>query len=87
MRDRVPSIETATIESRCRLSYTWRYETADGSPAAHASADEPTFATQADAESWIGENWEELLADGVDQVSLLEDDRVVYAGMSLHPAE
>ena len=46
-----------------------------------------TFSTQADAESWIGENWQQLLEGGVDQVSLLEGDRVVYGGMSLHPPD
>ena len=35
----------------------------------------------------MGEAWQELLADGVDAVSLLEGDRVVYGPMSLHPAE
>ena len=45
------------------------------------------FPSQADAESWVGEAWQDLLGQGVDQVSLLEDDRVVYGPMSLHPAE
>lgn len=45
-----------------------------------------SFPTQGDAETWIGENWRELLDAGVDQVSLLEDGRPVYSGMSLHEA-
>ena len=44
------------------------------------------FPSQADAESWIGESWQELAGQGVDQVVLLEDDRVVYGPMSLHTA-
>ena len=36
------------------------------------------FASQADAESWLGENWRELLEAGVEQVTLLDDDRVEY---------
>jgi hypothetical protein len=47
--------------------------------------DAPTFSSQADAESWIGEEWEQLLKAGVDAVTLLEDDREVYGPMSLHP--
>lgn len=41
------------------------------------------FATQADAESWVGEIWEELAEEGVAAVTLLEGDRVVYGPMSL----
>ncbi|MSV72175.1 MAG: hypothetical protein F2842_08140 [Actinobacteria bacterium] len=47
----------------------------------------PSFPSQADAESWIGESWRELLDAGVDSVALLENERVVYTGMSLHPAD
>lgn len=42
------------------------------------------FASQADAESWVGEIWSELAEEGVDAVTLLEHDRVVYGPMSLH---
>lgn len=69
------------------MSFSWRYESQDGSGATAADLPEERFPTQADAESWIGENWRELLDGGVDQVSLLEGDRVVYGPMSLHPAE
>jgi len=41
------------------------------------------FASQADAESWVGEIWAELKAAGVDSVSLYEHDRAVYGPMSL----
>jgi len=41
------------------------------------------FASQADAESWVGEIWAELAAAGVDSVTLCEHDRVVYGPMSL----
>ncbi|WP_435741624.1 hypothetical protein [Nocardioides sp. SYSU DS0663] len=43
------------------------------------------FGNQADAESWVGEIWAELAAQGVDQVTLFELDRRVYGPMSLHP--
>jgi hypothetical protein len=70
------------------MSWTWRYEDAAGTPVAPADAPRSeTFATQGDAETWLGEIWRDLLAAGVDQVTLLDGDRVVYAGMSLHPPE
>ena len=64
-------------------TWHWRYETADGGP--HASGTSPTFPTQGDAESWLGEQWRELLDDGVEQVTLLEADREVYGPMGLRP--
>ena len=45
-----------------------------------------TFSSKADAESWVGEWWRELLAHGVEHVSLLRDGEVVYP-MSLRPLE
>ncbi|MCP2344477.1 hypothetical protein [Nonomuraea roseoviolacea] len=41
------------------------------------------FPSQADAESWLGENWRDLLESGVEQVALLDEDRVEYQGLSL----
>lgn len=38
---------------------------------------------QGDAESYIGEFWRELLQNGVDAVTLMEGDRVVYGPMKL----
>ncbi len=63
----------------------WRLEDASGAevdvPDEHA---EQRFASQADAESWVGETWADLAAEGVDQVTLFEHDRLVYGPMSLH---
>lgn len=42
------------------------------------------FSSQADAESWVGEIWSDLAAEGVDAVTLFEGDRQVYGPMSLH---
>ncbi|HSR23749.1 MAG TPA: hypothetical protein VLW53_09370 [Candidatus Eisenbacteria bacterium] len=69
------------------MPFSWRYENLDGSVIAAGGLPDERFPTQADAESWIGEAWQELLDGGVDQVSLLEGDRVVYGPMSLHPAQ
>ena len=45
---------------------------------------EQRFASQADAESWVGEIWSDLAAEGVDAVVLFDNDRRVYGPMSLH---
>lgn len=66
----------------------WRLEDASG-----AEVDLPDevkeeygdrrFASQADAESWIGEAWPPLLEAGITAVTLLELDREVYGPMPL----
>ena len=38
---------------------------------------------QGDAESWLGENWRELLARGVATVTLFDGDDEVYGPMGL----
>jgi hypothetical protein len=67
------------------MTWWWRLESSDGAPVEGVAVER--FPSQADAESWIGEAWQDLLARGVDQVVLLEGDREVYGPMSLHPAE
>ncbi len=67
------------------MAWEWRFEKADGSTTEPSQAP-GDFGTQGDAESWIGEIWQELLNEGVDQVSLLEDGARVYGPMSLHAA-
>ena len=68
-------------------TYSWRYEGVDGSTLSSPDLPDTTFPSQADAETWVGESWRELLASGVEQVSLLRDGEVVYAGMGLRPLE
>ncbi|MEZ5185816.1 MAG: hypothetical protein R2720_08725 [Candidatus Nanopelagicales bacterium] len=58
------------------MTYRWQYSNGEVSP---------DFPTQADAETWVGEVWAELLDDGVEDVTLLEEHRVVYGPMSLRP--
>jgi hypothetical protein len=67
------------------MTWSWRLETSEGSTVDGVPAE--TFPSQADAESWIGEAWQELAGQGVDQVVLLEGDREVYGPMSLHAAQ
>ncbi|MGI8696672.1 MAG: hypothetical protein ACR2JQ_08485 [Mycobacteriales bacterium] len=67
------------------MTWTWRYETADG-----GALDVPVpeaFATRSDAESWLGEAFPELIDRGVAQVSLLEDGQLRYGPMGLDPAD
>jgi hypothetical protein len=69
------------------MSWSWRYESAGGDPVSPAEAPAPeSFPTRSDAESWLGENFRELLSAGVDQVTLLERGEPSYS-MSLHPPE
>ena len=68
------------------MPWTWRYEKTDSAVVSSGDLPEAIFASQGDAESWLGENWRGLLEAGVDQVTLLEDDRKEYGPMSLHPA-
>ena len=44
---------------------------------------EHTFATQGEAESWLGEFFPDLVDSGVGSVTLYEADRRVYGPMSL----
>ena len=68
------------------MGWTWNYETADGTRVSPAAGIGQEFGNQADAESWLGEAFRELLEQGVDQVTLVENDVPAYT-MSLHPSE
>jgi hypothetical protein len=69
------------------MGWTWQYVRMDGTviDSPPKSAVTSPFPSQADAESWIGEAYQSLLDDGVDQVTLFEGERTVYGPMSLHP--
>ncbi|WP_431999009.1 hypothetical protein [Sphaerimonospora mesophila] len=73
-------------KGRMGMTWRWRYEDANGAELTDRSLPREIFTSQSDAESWLGESWRDLLDAGVEQVTLLEDDRVEYAGMSLRPA-
>jgi hypothetical protein len=62
----------------------WRMEDSSGAEVAGAEGADQQFPSQSDAESWIGEVWQDLLEGGVDAVTLFEGDREVYGPMSLH---
>jgi hypothetical protein len=46
---------------------------------------EQSWHSQGDAETWLGEFYPELRAEGVRAVSLYEGDRLVYGPMPLDP--
>ena len=71
------------------MSWTCIYQNEDGTPASTLPPEAvlTEFPTQSAAEEYIGQSWEELLAGGVESVTLYEDDREVYGPMSLKPAE
>lgn len=69
------------------MAWTWRFEKTDGTLAASKDVPRETFSSQSDAETWLGESWRGLLEAGVDQVTLLEEARVEYGPMSLHPQD
>jgi hypothetical protein len=62
----------------------WRLEDSEGNEVG-VSGDlaDQRFASQADAESWVGEIWSELAEVGVAAVTLFELERRVYGPMSL----
>jgi hypothetical protein len=68
-------------------SWTWRYEGPDGTRLESPDLPKASFPNQADAETWVGESWRDLLTAGVEQVSLVHAGRVVYGPMSLRPME
>ncbi|MGN0064055.1 MAG: hypothetical protein ACI379_07410 [Nocardioides sp.] len=66
------------------LAWWWRLEDAAGSVISADEFGDERFASQAEAESWVGEVFADLAAAGVDAVTLVEFDREVYGPMSLH---
>lgn len=68
-------------------TWTWTYADADGREVTPDAASTRGFPTQADAETWVGEVWAELLAEGVESVTLHHEQAVVYGPMSLRPAQ
>ncbi len=85
--------EAITRRSRSRLTslgamtWTWRLEDPDGATIDPATlgVEVPPSDNQGDAESWLGENWRDLLGRGVATVSLFDGDRKAYGPMGLAP--
>ncbi|PZS40245.1 MAG: hypothetical protein DLM62_03910 [Pseudonocardiales bacterium] len=64
------------------MALRWRYQDVDGG---QASGPDISFGDQADAEEWLGLEWQDLLDSGVAAVTLLDGESVVYGPMSLRP--
>ncbi|HEX7738559.1 MAG TPA: hypothetical protein VF426_02795 [Marmoricola sp.] len=69
--------------SEMPTGWWWRASDTDGAEV--APEDRQDFPTRGDAESWLGEAWEELVDSGADAVTLFEGEREVYGPMSLRP--
>lgn len=65
------------------MAWTWQLRDGNGAEV-ELDGQAPSFPNQSDAESWLGEEWPDLLAAGVDDVVLFEGVREVYGPMSLH---
>jgi len=63
------------------MTWTWRLESVDGAELTEPAS--PAHGNQSDAESWLGEQWRELVEAGVGQVTLLEAETEIYGPMSL----
>ncbi len=72
--------------------WSWTYGGADG--ADHDLADPPPgtpvqpatgFPVQADAETWMGESWRQLLLAGVERAWLRHEGQRVYGPIPLRP--
>ncbi|MEJ7633338.1 hypothetical protein [Aeromicrobium sp.] len=62
------------------MSWTWTLETSLGEVTGRSEE----FESRGDAESWVGEEYGDLLEKGVDQVRLFDGETEIYGPMSLH---
>jgi hypothetical protein len=65
------------------VGYRWRYQDGQGKDVTGPQQD---FGDQVAAEDWLGQVWQDLLDNGVVQVTLLHDEAEVYGPMSLLPS-
>ena len=70
------------------MSWTWQLEDPSGAVVDPASlgVEVPESDNQGDAESWLGENWRDLLERGIATVTLLSGEDRVYGPMGLAPS-
>lgn len=66
------------------MTYQWVSAQAGADVTRETGLDQ-SFHTRADAEAWLSSCYDELAEAGVDEVTLFQDDHVVYGPMSLHP--
>ncbi len=63
--------------------WIWTYQAPGGGVPAAGPTTSSVFPTQADAEAWLGQEWQTLLDGGLDSVTLTCADHEVYGPMSL----
>jgi hypothetical protein len=68
------------------MAWIWRLEASDGRVITDSGFANTSHANQSDAETWLGETWCELADAGVSQVTLFEDDGLIYGPMPLSEA-
>lgn len=68
-------------------AYRWVFLDTAGAPVSDEALGDSVFPTQADAEAWFSESWEELAEAGVAAVTLQCNGTDVYGPMSLEPAD
>ena len=73
------------LASLAAMTWHWRLEDPAGAAIDPATlgVEMPETDNQGDAESWLGENWRELLDRGVATVTLFDGDDEVYGPMGL----
>ncbi len=64
------------------MTWTWAFESSTGEVIGRSEV----FESRGDAESWVGEEFGDLVERGIDQVRLFDGESEVYGPMSLHPA-
>jgi hypothetical protein len=57
------------------MAWTWRYRPTETEG---AETESPSFSNQGDAETWLGEAWRDLLAQGVTEVTLYDGEILDY---------
>ena len=69
------------------MSYSWVFKqsrvTVKGAEHLGELGAGQQFESQEEAEAWLSETWPELQEAGIDEVTLMEDDDVVYGPMGL----
>ncbi len=75
----------ALVTSLTTMSWHWRLEDPAGAAIDPTSlgVEMAEAENQGDAESWLGENWRELLDRGVATVTLFDGETEVYGPMGL----
>ncbi|CAN5835959.1 hypothetical protein BH20ACT6_BH20ACT6_17500 [soil metagenome] len=53
------------------MAWTWRFETSTGDSVEPPAGAAAVFPSQADAETWLGEEFPDLVEAGIDQLVLL----------------